>query len=344
MTDPTPQAPVAASRPVRWGILATGAIAHTFAEDLQLIPDDAELVAVGSRSVESARRFADRHGVARAHGTWHALAADPDVDVVYVATPHAAHHAAAVLCLDAGKAVLCEKPLTLNLAQAQDLVGMARKRDVFLMEAMWTYLNPAVLKMQELIADGAIGEVRSVHADFSIAVPYDPDHRLHDPGQGGGALLDLGFYVVSFAHLFLGVPSAVSAQAHLNPSGVDDNTGILLGYDSGAIAVLSCSLGTGTDQRASVNGTLGRIEIVRDFFRADGFVLHRKGREPEEFRLPTAQGNGYFREALEVARCLRAGATESPLVPLDGTLAVMATSDAARAVTGIRYPGEPDGN
>ncbi|MEV4452185.1 Gfo/Idh/MocA family protein [Streptomyces mirabilis] len=329
-------------RPVRWGVLATGGIAHTFAEDLRLIPDDAELVAVGSRRAEAARRFADRHGIApvHTHGTWQDLAADPDVDVVYVATPHSAHHTAAALCLEAGKAVLCEKPLTLNLGQARDLVSIARKRNVFLMEAMWTYVNPSVLRMQELIADGAIGEVRSVHADFSISLPFDASHRLHDPRQGGGALLDLGVYPVSFAHLLLGVPDAISAWAHLNPQGVDDNTGILLGYDSGPVAVLSCSLGTQTAQRASVNGTLGRMEFAGDFFHADGFVLHRQGHEPEEVRLPDSPGNGYTHEAREVVRCLRAGATESPFVPLDGTLAVMATMDAVRRQIGVRYPGE----
>ncbi|MFI7403841.1 Gfo/Idh/MocA family protein [Streptomyces sp. NPDC049541] len=328
------------TRPVRWGVLATGGIAHAFAEDLRLIPDDAELVAVGSRSTDAARRFASRHGIARAHGSWQDLAVDPEVDVVYVATPHSAHRAAAALCLEAGKAVLCEKPLTLNLAQAQDLVTLARKRNVFLMEAMWTYVNPAVLRMRELIADGAIGEIRSVHADFSITVPYDATHRLHDPAQGGGAVLDLGVYPVSFAHLLLGAPDAVSAWAHLNQGGVDDNTGILLGYDSGAVAVLSCSLSTETAQHASVNGTLGRIEFARDFFHAGGFALHRRGHEPEEIRLPASPGNGYTHEALEVARCLRAGLTESPYVPLDGTLAVMATLDAVRTSIGVRYPGE----
>ncbi|MFE4758175.1 Gfo/Idh/MocA family protein [Streptomyces mirabilis] len=330
------------TRPVRWGVLATGGIAHTFAEDLRLIPEDAELVAVGSRSAESARRFADRHGIAPAHthGSWQDLATDPDVDVVYVATPHSAHHTASALCLEAGKAVLCEKPFTLNLGQAQDLVDMARKRGLFLMEAMWTYVNPAVLRMRELIADGAIGEVRSVHADFSISLPYDADHRLHDPQQGGGALLDLGVYPVSFAQMLLGVPDCVSAWAHLNPQGVDDNTGIVLGYESGPAAVLSCSLGTKTAQRASVNGTSGRIEFVSDFFHAGGFVLHRQGHEPEQVRLPDSPGNGYTHEALEVARCLRAGLTESPYVPLDGTLAVMATLDAIRENIGVRYPGE----
>lgn len=330
----------AAHRPVRWGILATGAIAASFADDLRLLPGDAELAAVGSRSAESARRFADRRGVARSYGTWQDLADDPDIDVVYVATPHSAHHAAASLCLEAGKAVLCEKPFTLNLAQAQDLVTLARKRELFLMEAMWMYVNPAVRRIQQLVADGAIGEVRSVHADFGIAVPYQAGHRLHDPAQGGGALLDLGVYPVAFAQLFLGAPASVSAWAHLSPQGVDENTGILLGYDSGAVANLSCSLTTGTSQYAAVNGTRGRIVISRDFFRADGFVLHREGHEAEIVALPQEPGNGYTHEALEVMRCLRAGATESELVPLDGSLSLMATLDTVRDRIGVRYPGE----
>ncbi|MCD0482925.1 Gfo/Idh/MocA family oxidoreductase [Streptacidiphilus sp. ASG 303] len=330
----------AAHRPVRWGILATGGIADAFAQDLRLLGDEAELVAVGSRTAESARRFADRHGIPRAHGTWQDLADDPDVDVVYVATPHSAHHAAASLCLEAGRAVLCEKPFTLNLAQAQDLVTLARRRELFLMEAMWMYVNPTVRRIRDLVADGAVGEVRSVHADFGIAVPYAAAHRLHDPAQGGGALLDLGVYPVAFAQLLLGAPDDVSARAHLNPQGVDENTGILLGYDSGAVANLSCSLTTATSQYAAVNGTRGRIVVARDFFHPDGFVLHRDGHDPEEVRLPADPGNGYTHEAREVVRCLRAGATESELVPLDGTLSLMATLDNVRDRIGVHYPGE----
>ena len=330
----------AARRPIRWGILATGGIAASFADDLQLLPDDAELAAVGSRSAEAARRFADSHGIAKAYGTWQDLADDPDIDVIYVATPHAAHHTATSLCLEAGKAVLCEKAFTLNLNQAQDLVTLARRRELFLMEAMWTYLNPTVRRMRQLIADGAIGEVRSVHADFGIAVPYDPAHRLYDPAQGGGALLDLGVYPVSFAQLMLGAPDTVSAWAHLGPQGVDDNTGILLGYDSGAVASLSCSLVTATSQYAAVNGTRGRITVAHDFFHPDGFVLERQGHEAEEVKLPQDLGNGYTHEALEVMRCLREGATESPYVPLDGTLSVMATLDTVRDRIGVRYPDE----
>ncbi|MGA5701031.1 Gfo/Idh/MocA family protein [Peterkaempfera bronchialis] len=329
-----------AHRPVRWGILATGGIAASFADDLSLLPGEAELAAVGSRSADAARRFADRHGIPRAHGTWQDLADDPDLDVIYVATPHSAHHAAASLCLEAGKPVLCEKPFTLNLAQAQDLVTLARRRELFLMEAMWMYVNPTVRRIQQVIADGAIGEVRSVHADFGIAVPYEADHRLHDPAQGGGALLDLGVYPVAFAQLILGAPAAVSALAHLGPGGVDDNTGILLGYDSGAVATLSCSLTAATSHYAAINGTRGRIVIPHGFFRPSGFVLHRDGHDAEQVTLEQDPGNGYTHEAREVMRCLRAGATESDLVPLDGTLSLMATLDTVRDRIGVRYPDE----
>ncbi|GAA2404910.1 Gfo/Idh/MocA family oxidoreductase [Streptomyces glaucosporus] len=325
---------------IRWGILATGGIARAFAGDLATLPEG-EILAVGSRSEESARRFAAEHGIPRAYGSWTDLAADPDVDVVYVATPHSAHLEAATVCLEAGKAVLCEKPLTLNLAQARQMVELARRRGVFLMEAMWTYCNPVVRRMLDLIADGAIGEVRSVHADFGIVAPVDATHRLRDPRLGGGALLDLGIYPVSFAHLVLGAPASVAAWAHLTPEGVDETTGVLLGYDSGAVATLSCSIASATPTVAAVSGTRGRIELPHGFFQPESFRLHREGRETEEVRVPEARSaGGYTHEAAEVMRCLREKETESPLVPLDGTLAVMETMDAVRERTGVRYPHE----
>ncbi|GAB2621060.1 Gfo/Idh/MocA family oxidoreductase [Streptomyces capparidis] len=327
--------------PIRWGILATGGIAAAFTEDLRLLPD-AEVVAVGSRSAESAHRFAKTHGIPRAHGSWAELAADPEVDVVYVATPHSAHHAATELLLRAGKAVLCEKPFTLNTRQARELTALADERGLFLMEAMWTRVNPVIRRMAELIADGAVGEVRAVHADFGFAAPAEATHRLRDPHQGGGALLDLGVYPVSFAHFVLGAPAHIAAWARLSPQGVDENTGILLGYDSGAVATLTCSIVAGTPVVAAVSGTAGRIELPHGFFHPDGFVLHRLGREPEHVRVPGGEesGNGYTHEAVEVMRCLRAGRTQSPLVPLADTLAVMETLDAVRERIGVRYPGE----
>lgn len=314
MTAPViPTGPTGADEPapVRWGILATGAIATSFAEDLALLPD-ARITAVASRTEESARRFADRHDIARAYGGWEQLAADPEVDVVYVATPHASHHDATALLLAAGKPVLCEKPLTLNLAEAQRLVALARQRDVFLMEAMWTYLDPTIRRLTRLIADGAIGEVRTVRADFGFVAPAGGSGRLRDPAAGGGALLDVGVYPVAFAQLLLGAPDSVLALGRVAEDGVDDHTGIVLGHPDGAHAVLSCSIVSDSAQRAEIGGTLGRIEIPRDFYRPESFVLHRQGHEPEEFRLPRGPGHGYTHEAAEVMRCLRAGERESP--------------------------------
>ncbi|WP_329290855.1 Gfo/Idh/MocA family oxidoreductase [Streptomyces pseudovenezuelae] len=326
---------------VRWGILATGGIAAAFTADLVDLPD-ADVVAVASRSEASAKAFAERFGIERAYGDWGALAEDADIDVVYVATPHAAHRAAAGLCLSAGRNVLCEKAFTLNAREAEELVGLAKEHGRFLMEAMWMYCNPLVRRLKALVDDGAIGEVRTVQADFGLAGPFPPSHRLRDPAQGGGALLDLGVYPVSFAHLLLGEPSDVTAKAVLSEEGVDLQTGALLSWDSGALASLHCSLTGGTATIASVTGSLGRIDIPNGFFHPDRFVLHRDGRDPEEFVADPADGprNSLKHEAREVMRALRAGETKSPLVPLEGTLAVMRTLDAVRDRIGVRYPGE----
>ncbi|MGV9690879.1 Gfo/Idh/MocA family protein [Streptomyces sp. NPDC003444] len=324
---------------VRWGILATGGIAERFTTDL-LTLDDAEVVAVASRSEAPAKAFAERFGIPRAYGEWAGLFADGDVDVVYVATPHHAHRTAAGLALEAGKAVLCEKALTLNAREAAELVALARDRGLFLMEAMWMYCNPLIRRIAELVRDGAVGEVRTVQADFGLAGPFGADHRLRDPETGGGALLDLGVYPVSFAQLLLGEPDSVQAHALLSPEGVDLNTGMLLGWSgTGASALLSCSIAADTPLTASVTGSLGRIDVPRGFFFPERFTLHRNGAEPEEF-VAEADPHSFRHEAAEVMRCLRAGERESPLVPLDGSLAVMRTLDAVRNRVGVRYPGE----
>jgi predicted dehydrogenase len=326
---------------VRWGILATGGIAAAFAADLVDLPD-AEIVAVASRSEESAKGFAERFGIPRAYGEWSALAEDEDVDVVYVATPHSAHRAAAGLCLEAGRNVLCEKAFTLNVREAQELVALAKERDAFLMEAMWMYCHPLVRRLKALVDDGAIGEVRSIQADFGLAGPFPPSHRLRDPALGGGALLDLGVYPVSFAHLLLGEPSDIVARAVLSDEGVDLQTGALLSWESGALASVHCSIHGGTPVAASVTGSQGRIDIPHGFFFPNRFVLHRDGRDPEEVPADPADGprTSLKHEAAEVMRAMRAGETESPLVPLEGSLAVMRTLDAIRDRIGVRYPGE----
>ncbi|MFY1634475.1 Gfo/Idh/MocA family protein [Solwaraspora sp. WMMB335] len=320
----------------RWGILATGAIAARFVEDLQLLPD-AQVLAVGSRSPHSAKTFAERYGVPRAYGSWEELAADGDVDVVYVATPHSAHHAATMTCLTAGRAVLCEKPFTLDLATSTELVETARARDVFLMEAMWMRCNPTVRRVRELIDDGAIGEVVAVHADFGLSGPFAPQSRLRDRALGGGALLDLGVYPVSLAHLLLGRPDSIQSWAKLTPEGVDQNTGLLFGYDSGAVAALTCGIVGATPVRATINGSAGRIDLPDPFFCPSDFSIRRAGGQPQTVRVVEPAGNGYQYEAAEVQRCLDAGLRESPLVPHAVTLEVMELLDTVRGQIGVSY-------
>ena len=315
--------------PLRWGILGTGSIARKFTGDLLTLPDHS-VIAVGSRTAESANAFATAHGIPRAHASYQALAEDAEVDVVYVATPHSGHRPAALACLNAGRGVLVEKPLAMDAAEAVEVATAARAAGVFCMEAMWTRFNPAIAKLRELIAEGAIGEVVSVQADFGFAAWYDPAGRLFDPTLGGGALLDLGVYPISLASMVLGEPSVVRAVAGLAPTGVDSNTGILLGYPAGAVAVLHCSLRGETPQQATIVGTAGRIELPAPFYRPDSLTLHQPGKEPatDQYELP---GAGYTFQAQEVARCVRAGLTESPLMPLDESISIMRTLDQVRA-------------
>jgi predicted dehydrogenase len=321
---------------IRWGILGTGGIASAFAGDLPLTPG-AELAAVGSRKPDTAEEFARRFGFARAHGSWAGLAADPDVDVVYVATPHAFHYQAAMACLEGGKAVLCEKPMTLDMASSARLVQEARTRGLFLMEAMWMRCNPAIRSIVEAIRDGVIGAVRSVNADLGVPGPFPATHRMRAPELGGGALLDLGVYPVNLAHLVLGAPATVLSWAHLTPEGVDENTGILFGYDSGAVAALTCGINGLTRNAASITGTAGRIDLPPYFYLPRSYTLTRTGAEPEVVEFPF-EGRGYQFEAAEVMRCLAAGELESPLMPQEATLEILNLTDTIRAQIGVTYP------
>jgi predicted dehydrogenase len=323
------------SGPIRWGILSTGGIATSFVNDLRLLPD-AEVLAVGSRTPEAAAQFAERHGIPRVYGSWAQLAADRDVDVVYVATPHSAHYAATKLCLEAGKAVLCEKPFTLDLATSQELVETARRKGVFLMEGMWARCNPAVRQAVSMVAGGAIGEVTSVQADFGLAGPFEPTHRLRAKVLGGGALLDLGVYPITAALLMLGCPDHVQAWAKLSPEGVDENTGLVFGYDSGGLATLSCGIVGQTPTAAVVTGTAGRIEFAPPFFCTRSFTVFRPDADPEVVSFDFA-GMGYQFEAAEVQRCLRESLLESPLVPHAVTLEMMALLDTIRTQIGVFY-------
>ncbi|MBV9849578.1 MAG: Gfo/Idh/MocA family oxidoreductase, partial [Armatimonadetes bacterium] len=278
-------------------------------------------------------------GAARRYGSYEALAADPDVDAVYVASPHPMHKEDSLLCLNGGKAVLCEKPFTINAAEALQVIGTARARKLFLMEAMWTRFTPVMGKVRELVSQGAIGEVRIVQADFGFRAGFDPKSRLFDPALGGGALLDVGVYCISFASMLLGTPEQVVGTAHLGESGVDENTGILLRYPKGEIAVLAVAVRANTPQEATVIGTEGKIRIHAPFWIPRALTLSRSGQEDEFIELPY-EGNGYNYEAQEVARCVGEGLMESPIMPLDETLAIMQTMDSLRAPWGLKYPTE----
>jgi predicted dehydrogenase len=328
---------------IGWGLLGTGAICKAMADALAHVPG-ARLAAVGSRGLDRARAFAATHAAAhpgvRTHGSYQALVEDPAVQVVYVGTPHPDHAGSALLALQAGKAVLCEKPFTLHAREAEAVVALARSSGLFLMEAMWTRFVPAVGEAARLVREGAIGEPLSVQADFGFdASAFPSDHRALDPRLGGGALLDVGIYPLSLASFLMGPIAGVQAHAQLGPTGVDVHTAFAVRHERGGISQGLGSLRCDTPLRAQVLGSAGRIELHAPFFHAERFLLVRKGQAPQEHHLPHT-GNGYAHQIEEVQRCLRAGLSESPVMPLDETLALMGWMDAMRAQIGLRYPGE----
>jgi len=320
---------------LRWGIAGPGRIAELVAPDFAYV-DGAELAAVGSRSQQRADAFAARHGVARAHGSYAALIADPDVDAVYISTPHPQHRAIALAAIDAGKAILVEKTFAATLAGAQEIVDEARSAQVFCMEAMWTRFHPAIAAARALIADGAIGEVRAVQAELGVDRPYDPHDRLFDPAQGGGAMLDLGVYVVSFAQHFLGTPDRIVATGSLAPTGVDLEAGLLLGYADGRSAALQISLRHSLPGYARIFGTEGWIDVPPRFHHPKAIVLHRNGSEPETIHRDPL-GDGYSHEFIEVTECVQAGRSESATMPLDDTIAVQALLNDACEQLGVHH-------
>ena len=320
---------------VRWGIAATGGIAAKMCTALAGLPD-AEIVAVGSRTQESADAFAARFAIANSHGSYEALFADPDVDIVYIASPHSHHHEMTIAALDAGKHVLCEKAFALNAAQAREMVEAARRNDRFLMEAMWTWFIPAVLDIRQRVLDGEIGEPRLVEANFGIPV-FKPDGRHRRADLAGGAMLDLGIYPVSFARFLLGEPVAVSAHGVLADTGVDATVGGVVSFESDRMAVFHTSLDMLTSGRATVFGTLGRIDVDAPFWFPTGFTVHLDGEEPVHVEMAH---QGLAHEAQHAMDRIRAGHLESDVVPLAVTVSTMELLDEIRRQVGVVYPAE----
>jgi predicted dehydrogenase len=322
--------------PIRWGIVSTGHIAHTMAADLQLLAD-ARLTAVSSRSVLRAQAFADEFGVTRAYGSVDDLVADDEVDIVYVATPHAQHAAIVGAALDAGRAVLCEKTFTISLTDTEELVQRARERRVFCMEAMWTRFAPLMVRAREIVAGGGIGDVRTVSADLGFVAPPDPRHRFWDPALGGGALLDLGVYPVALAQMVLGEPDTVAAHGSLSPHGVDAEAGLLLGWAGGARALLDVSFVAPTPGSALIVGSAGRLELPPRFHHPTRLVHTAADGSVHEYE-HQHEGRGYVPMLRAVHDCLREGRTESADMPLGDTVAVMRILDRVLRLLGVQYP------
>jgi predicted dehydrogenase len=320
---------------IRWGIVGPGRIAESVIGDFRHVPA-ARPVAVGSRSIERSQAFAEKHGLERAYGSYDELINDDDVDALYIATPHPQHLHPALAAIKAGKAVLIEKTFTATVAGAEGIIQTARDHGVFVMEAMWTRFQPAIVAARDLIAEGAIGEVRQVYADLGVDRPYDPQDRLFNPDLGGGAMLDLGVYVVSFAQHFLGNPDRVEVSGSRAPTGVDAEAGLLLGYEDGRAATLLISLRHPTPGMARIHGTEGWIEVPPRFHHPKKIVLQRTGAGPEVINCPTS-GTGYSHELIEVTECLLDGRTESEIMPLDDTLAVQRILNGACESLGVHH-------
>jgi len=326
------------SEKLRWGIIGTGFIADLFVSDL--LANGFSVAAVGSRTEGSAQEFADRFGIPAVHASYEALVADDSVDIVYVSTPHPFHFANTTLALNAGKHVLVEKAFTINARDAAALVALAEEKNLVVLEAMWTRFLPHMARLRELIAEGVIGQVRTVIADHNQSLPSDPSHRLQDPALGGGALLDLGIYPVSFAWDILGKPTSVSAIASKTPTGVDRQTAIILGYEDGQQALLHTALDTAGPNTASVIGTEGWVAIERVFYEPTAFTVYNTAGDVVERYESQVSNRGMQYQAAEVENLVRAGKLAGDILPPSETVGIMETLDEIRAQIGLTYPGE----
>lgn len=361
---------------INWGILGTGYIAQEFAQALNSIPE-AKLLAVASRGLgtgkqrDKAYSFARRFRVPRHYNSYEALAADKEIDIVYIATPNTAHKENCLLCLTAGKAVLCEKPFTLNAQEAKEVIELAREKNLFCMEAMWTRFLPVIQHARQLLRDNLIGEIKMLTASFGIIVPPQPLERHYNPQLGGGALLDIGIYPISLAHYFLGPPTGLISQGIMGNTQVDEQSSLVFHYDNGALATLSSSFLTQLANEIIIAGTQGEIKIHAPIYRPEQLTLtpfsqpkpathtssnlaflkkikwlkkayHVFTRLKQESRTLTLtyQGNGYHYQAIEAMNCLRLGKIESHIMPLDETLAIMQTLDNIRSQWQFKYPNE----
>ena len=322
---------------IRWGIIGPGNIAHRFAEDIAAVPH-AELTAIASRTPERLNAFAEKWNVPKRYGTYEEMTADREIDAVYVATPHPYHAPCSILALEAGKPVLCEKPFTVNAAEARKVIETARRKGVFVMEAMWTRYFPIMRRLCEKVSDGSVGDVLMVHADFGFRAGINPEGRLFNPALAGGGLLDVGVYPISLASMLLGKPDRVTGLANVGVTGVDEAAVIALGYPGGGLASLTTGIRVTTPHTAVICTTEGSISIPSPWWVPERMTI-RRGRATEEYCEPK-QASGFEYEIAEACRCIREGLLESPILSHEETIAIMETMDTLRAQWGVRYPME----
>ena len=323
---------------LRWGILGTGLIAKMFTSDIQAA--GLSVTAVGSRTQEAADKFALDYSIGNAHASYEALVADPEVDIIYVATPHPMHHENALLAIASGKHLLVEKAFTVNAKQATEIQDAASAANVFVMEAMWTRFLPMMVEVRRIIESGAIGEIRAILADHNQYIPMERAARLHLPELGGGALLDLGIYPISFAFDLLGKPKAVTAKATLTDLGVDELLAMIFEYESGAQASMHSGFMALGPNTASVIGSKGRIDIDEVWYNHTTFTQYDQAGQRVTRYEDKIVGRGMQYQALEVEKCIESGLLESPQLSLNESIEIMATMDEIRRQIGVKYPGE----
>lgn len=323
---------------LNWGIIGTGNIASVFAGDMALV-EDARLLGVGSRSEENANTFGKRFGIERCYASYSALAGDPDIDIIYVASPHTFHYEHSVLCLNNNKSVLCEKPFTVNSSQAKEVINLAKEKNLFIMEAMWTRFLPLLKTLKSLIENGEIGEIKSVQSDFCFYNEFDEKGRLFNAFLAGGALLDVGVYPVMLAHTIFGKPKSIQANAFIGKTGVDETTSAIFDYGQGKVATFQSSIRYKSSLVAVVCGTKGFIKIHPRWFEMSTLSIYREGMEPEVIQKPF-EGRGFHFEIKEAQRCLRNGFVESPLMLHSDTVEIMESLDSIREIVGLKYPFE----
>ncbi|WP_228237421.1 Gfo/Idh/MocA family protein [Allomuricauda sp. M10] len=322
---------------IKWGVVGPGKIARKFASDLQLV-EDAMLTGVGSRNVQRAQEFADEFDVPHVFGTYEELFQSPEVDVLYIATPHNFHKDLAIMAMKHGKHILCEKPLGISRAEVQEMVAVSKKNNVFLMEAMWSRFNPTIQKVKQMVDDGELGKLCYLHADFAFyALDRDLDSRLLNPDLASGSVLDIGIYPIFLSYLLLGMPKKILATSNFHSNGTELQTSMIFDYDQ-AQAVLYSGLTSRSSMIAEISCTEGELLLNSRWHEADGYRLSKDGEE-EEFPMPLT-GIGYYYEILEVNKCLKAKQIESKLWSHQNSLDLSELLDSVREKCGITFPFE----